>query len=154
MKTLNTNTTTEPTQKEISEVQASFCPFEYLDIEAAIDTAKAAGYKPSFVNETVEQFADEIGLKLTEIDPNYCVYEQLLQEAREEIELITGYDFINDNTTGEIHTLGNYLCTSYDYTGDSIEELKQALKQALKSEEIETLREATQWFLNELEISI
>jgi hypothetical protein len=30
------------------------------------------------------------------LDPVYCILEHILQQARNQIEDITGYDFIND----------------------------------------------------------
>jgi hypothetical protein len=48
-----------------------------------------------------------------------------MQTARNKIEEITGYDFINDfsGCWTEINVLGNFMCSSIDYSDAAIEEL-------------------------------
>ena len=53
--------------------------------------------------------------------------DHILQMARNHIEEITGYDFINDfsGSGTEIYTHSNFMCSSYDYSSNAIEELKE-----------------------------
>jgi len=53
--------------------------------------------------------------------------------ARNKIDDVTKYDFINDYSgTGEIYTYGNYMCSSYDYSDEFREELKEKTKPYMK----------------------
>ena len=63
----------------------------------------------------------------TDIDPVYSVLDHILQMARNHIEEVTGYDFMNDfsGTETEIYTYGNYMCSSYDYSIEAVSELKE-----------------------------
>lgn len=51
-----------------------------------------------------------------DIDPVAAIMEHALQMARNDIEEITGYDFMNDfaGTGSEVYTAGNYMCSSFD----------------------------------------
>ena len=78
--------------------------------------------------------------------------EHILQMARNHIDDVTGYDFINDFTDGgtEIYTYGNYMCSSYDYSTKAIEELKNVVL-PYREQLLENQR--CKYFLGELEIS-
>ncbi len=46
--------------------------------------------------------------------------------ARNNIEEITNYDFINDysGSSSEIYTYGNFMCSQYDWSEDALDELR------------------------------
>ncbi len=49
--------------------------------------------------------------------------------ARNKIEEITWYDFINDysGSWSQIYVYGNFMCSSFDYSDSAIEELKDKI---------------------------
>ncbi len=143
--------TTEATEAQINDAISSFNPFGYLDIQTAINAALQAGKTTDFVYESVCDFSENCGVKINDCDPVYCVMDAILQEARNEIDDLTGFDFCNDCTEGEIYTAGNFMCTSYDYKEQSKEELINALTESKII--IEDLSQATQYFLSEIEIN-
>lgn len=135
------------TPEQVNQFCREFVPFGYLDIQTAIDTAIQAGKSVEWAAEQVNEFMDSTGsTNINGVDCVYCVYDSILQEARTEIEELTGYDFMNDNTQGEIETHGNYMATSYDRKDEAYTELIGKLDGI----DIETLSETTQWFLNEI----
>lgn len=147
----NENLNTQATELQIQNAITSFNPFGYLDIKAATNAALQAGKTTDFVYESVSEFADSCGMKIEDCDPVYCVMDAILQEARTEIEEVTGLDFCNDFESGEFYTVGNYMSTSYDYKTETKKELIEALKNV--NAIIENLSDSTQYFLSELEIS-
>ncbi len=73
--------------------------------------------------------------------------------ARNYIDEVTGYDFLNDfsGSGSEIYTFGNYLCSSYDWSDEAREELKPKVipfqKELMKNK-------WCRYFLSELEIGV
>jgi hypothetical protein len=123
-----------------------------MDMQAAVTSAIQAGKDSCYVYECVSEFAESCGMPIDKCDPVYCVMDSIMQEARSEIEQMTGFDLCNDIQDGSIDTAGNYMCTTYDYSGNAIEELTQVIKG--KELNMEDFSEATQYFLSELEISL
>jgi hypothetical protein len=154
----------ESNTKEISDFQANFCVMGSGDIDRAIDVAKEtdilktmgySGYIPDALYERLEDYADELGYKdrINDIDIVAILYEDILQNARNDIEKKTKYDFINDfSGRGEIYVAGNFLATNYDYTEEAKEELQQILID--NNVKINNFSKATQWFLDEIEIDL
>ena len=136
------------TEKEISNFVFHLVPFGYLDIKSAIEAAIESGHDEDWAAEQVTNFMDDTNIKIEDIDPVYCVYDAILQEARNEIEQETGFDFLNDGA--EVSTYGNFMCTSYDYEEESKKLLIERL--AEKEIQIEDLSENTKWFLSQIEI--
>lgn len=141
----------EVTERDRERYMGQLVPYGYLDINAAIQTAKEAGYDAEWAADQVIRIVDECDNKIENVDPVAEVYESILQEARDEIEQETEYDLCNDvkARTG-IYTAGNYCVTSYDYSEEAIDELREIL--VGKEVDIDSLSEATQWFLKEIGI--
>jgi len=80
--------------------------------------------------EIIDDFRENCGESdFSKIDPVYSVLEYILQKARNRIEEVTGYDFMNDflgNGT-EVYTHGNYMCSSYDYSSGAVLEFKEKI---------------------------
>jgi hypothetical protein len=148
---MTTKFNAEVTDRDIKSFLTYLVPFGSSDIHAAIEHAINAGHDADWAAEQIEDFMDQCDVKIDDIDPVYCVMESILQEARGEIEQETGFDLCNDAEQGEIHTYGNYMCSSYDYK----EEAKQELINVLAKHDIEVddLSENTQYFLDQCEIS-
>ena len=147
-----TEITTEVTDLHRLEFLSTLAPFGYRDIDAAIKIALECGERSEYAAEQITEYMESTDAKITDVDPVYCVLESILQYSRNEIEQQTGYDFINDNTSREIYTYGNFMCSSYDYNEESIKELKKHLKKAKVS--ASDFSSKTLYFLSEIGINI
>lgn len=143
------NTTKEEIDYHFDQFTNYLIPFGSMDIRSAITTAIEAGFNGEWAAQQVEEFVESTGIFLDEIDPCYCVYEALLQIARNEIEDVTEHDFVNDQD--EIYVHGNFMCTTFDYKQEAIDSLVEVLK--LHKVKESDFNEATRWFLQELEIT-
>lgn len=94
-----------------------------------------------------------MGEKITDVDICYIAYDHVLQMARNKISEVLDYDFMNDGPG--IDTCGNYCCTSYDYTEEAINELREKLKEATE-EQKEELKENkfVMQFFREIDIDV
>lgn len=142
---------TKATEQMVSNAIHDFCPFGYLAMQAAVNAAIQAGKDSSFVYECVSEFSESCDAPIDKFDPVYCVMDTILQEARTEIENLTGHDFCNDSIGTEPYTAGNFMCTSYDYSSTAREQIIEKL--AENDIAIEDLEDATQYFLSGIEIS-
>ena len=125
----------------------SLIPFGSADIRALIVTAINAGKDGDWCAEQIEEFTESTGIsKLSDIDPNYVIYDSLLQEARNEIDELTDIDILND-LSEEVYVSGNYMCTTLDYSEEAKEELLNVLKE-IKEED---LTDAIKWLISELD---
>lgn len=136
------------TDSQVNDFITEFCPFGYMDCKAAVETAYEAGFDSQWAADQVQEFCESTGSKIGDVDPCYCVYNSILQGARNEIDNLTSFDIQND---ASFDTYGNFMCTSYDYN----EESKQSLLEKLAENDvnIEDLEEATQYFLSQVEVS-
>ncbi|MCG7549029.1 MULTISPECIES: hypothetical protein [unclassified Pseudoalteromonas] len=81
----------------MSELQGYFCPFGSLDIRAICKIGDDLDMHEGELFEIIDDFRESIGSESWDnIDPVYCVLDYVLQEARNRVSEITGYDFIND----------------------------------------------------------
>ncbi len=90
------------------------------------------------------------------IDPVYCILDHILRMARNEINDVLSYDFINDLTCGEeIYTYGNFMCSIYIASDEAMQELIEKLG-AATSEQLRQLRDNSfvAYFLEQVEIDI
>ncbi|WP_344853735.1 hypothetical protein [Pedobacter jeongneungensis] len=115
----------------------------------AVENALSAGYDSDWAYEQVEAFADQCCMKISEVDPCYVVMDSIMQEARNEIEGLTGFDLQND---AGFEVYGNYMCTCYDWRDEDIEGLKQALKENEVTSD--DLSDATIHWLGMVEVNI
>lgn len=142
----NTNFINQETERAIAE----FCPFGYLDLKAATTAALEAGKTSDYVYEQTQEFAESCDMQIDKCDPVACVFDSLMQEARNEIEELINYDFLNDfSGNGEIYVFGNLLDTHY-FGEEGKDELKAKLQEA--KIKLEDLSEVTQWFLHNCQI--
>ena len=134
-------------ETEIGHFKSQFVPFGSADIYRAVEVALEVGEDGDWAGEHCISLIEESEIPIDKLDVVCVVYETILQEARNEIEDSTGFDFCNDGA--EIYVAGNYLATSFDWSGDE----PQIIKNKLISCEItfEDLSKKTQWFLKEIE---
>lgn len=140
---MNTN---ERIQYETESFLKQLIPFGSGDIRAVIETALEAGKDGDWAGEQINNYVEETGSKLEDIDPNYIIYDSLLQEARTDIEQLTGKDILND-TQSQIAVYANFMCTSFDYTEEAKNELIEILKDVNKDDYTDVIN----WLLSELE---
>jgi len=139
-------------KNEVNALQLYFCPFGFLDVKAICEIGDSLWIYESELFEIIDNDRESMGYDHYEnFDPVASVLEHVLQMARNKIEEVTGYDFINDYSgsgTG-IYTYWNYMCSSYDYS----EEAKSELSEKLSSYLSELMEDKwCQYFLTELEI--
>jgi len=115
---------------DIRELQFHFCPFGYLDVQATCNIWNEIWLHEYELFEIIDDARENLGCSdFDNIDPVASVLEHILQMARNRIEELTGYDFINDfswNWT-EIYTYWNCMCSSYDYSENAVSELQEKI---------------------------
>jgi hypothetical protein len=111
---------------DIADFRASFCPYGYMDIKIACEVVREAGHTVEELINDIEQFSDECQTKIADIDPVYMAYRIVFEEARRQIEELTGKDICNDVKSG-IEIAGNFMCTQFDYTNEAKEEFLQII---------------------------
>lgn len=120
---------------EVRELQQHFCPFGYLDLQQACKIWDQVWLYESDLFEIIDDFRESCGFwDFEKLDPVYCILEHILQMARNQIEELTGYDFMNDfsGSWSEIYTYGNFMCSSFDYSEDARAELIVKVKPHLQ----------------------
>ena len=139
------------TENQIVREYDNFCsaliPFGSLDIRTAVNVALEVEEDGDWVAECVQEFIESTDSPFNSVDVVCCVYDAILQEARNEIDNLIDFDFCNDDA--EIYTCGNYMATSYDWSDDAPTKIKDKL---IENEIVfEDLSIKTQWFLNSIE---
>lgn len=124
-----------------------------MDVRVAIEFFLDVGLTGYDLAEQVNEFCDDVGEKITDVDICYIAYDYVLQMARNKISKVLDYDFTNDGPG--IDTYGNYCCTSYDYIEEAINELREELEEATE-EQKEELKEDkfVMQFLREIAIDV
>lgn len=132
-------------EEETSYFHYNIVPFGSSDVKATIETSLEAGKSGDWVAEQIQEYCDSTETQLKNIDVVYCVYDALLQEARNEISQATNKDILND-LSPSIEVYGNYMCTSFDC---SQETAKKTLNLALKVKK-EDRSKTLNWFIDKL----
>lgn len=136
-------------EKEYNTFIKCMIPFGSLDIKTALETALEVEENSEWVAKIVNDFMEETNIAMEDVDVVYCVYDAILQEVRNEIDDLIGFDFANDDA--EIYTYGNYMSTSYDWSEDA----PQKIVDRLTTNKIvfSNLTVKTQWFLKSIEVN-
>jgi hypothetical protein len=101
-------------RNDTRELQLHFCPFGFLDIRAACAIWNEIWLYEYELFEIIDDARENLGCSdFDNIDPVASVLEHILQIARNKIEELTGYDFINDFSWSwtEIYTYWNCMCS-------------------------------------------
>ena len=142
-------------------------PFGNLDLERAlqiledlqnIDRDKFDNYFLKYQNTTLlsvilyrilDEEAEDLGMKIKDLDPCYEVLNYILQVARNEIFEKTDFDIQNCKYSIEVYE--NYLDSSFDHSEEAVTDLEKAIKESDKS--IEELKENifVNYLLNEIQ---
>ena len=140
-------------EKQMDEFTSWFIPWGSRDVECAVDFIEEHDLDMEEIQEQIEQFCEECDVKLGDIDVVSQVYEHTLQMARNKISEVLNFDFINDATSGEICVAGNYMCTSFDYSQEALDELKEVLDKATPEQKEKMLENVYyKAFITELDI--
>ena len=141
---MNNKFNQQPTESQVNDMAAAFNPFGWLDLRAAVTEAINAGYDADWAAEQVQEFAESCGMSIDRCDPVYCVMSSILQEARNEIDNITGFDIQNDAC---FDVYGNFMASSWDIDEDGKTEL--IAKLAENEVNLEDLSDCTQYWIYE-----
>lgn len=139
-------------ESNIRDFYSQVVSYGYLDIKRAIEVFLECGLNGDELGEAVLRFSEDTETPLKDIDVCYIAYDYILQESRNKLDSVLGFDFLNEGGGTSIYVYGNYMCTSYD----DYEGLKRELKERFKSlskDDIQELREdkVLSWFLNEID---
>lgn len=137
----------EKLEREVEYFNAALIPFGSADIRTAVETALEAGKDGQWAAEQITEYMDSTGTKIDDIDPVYCVFDSLLQEARNDIDNLTGKDILND-TRDQVYVAGNYMCTSMDYSTSAQQELAEIMHTIDKDD----YTDAMTWLWNECDL--
>lgn len=114
---------TKVTERDMQDFYQTYCPFGYLDIQAAIRVFKAAGKDTDDLMDAIDEFADSCGIEKDKIDVVGVAYDALHQEARTFIETATNVDICNETPYYGVNVSGNYMCTQFDGKTEDFEAL-------------------------------
>ena len=134
-------------EREIECFKSQFIPFGSADIYRAVEVALEVGEDGDWAGEQSVNIAEELQTPIDKLDVVYCVYDSILQDARNEIEQCIKFDFCNDGA--DIYVAGNYLATSSDWSDNAPETIKNKLIEC--DVDWKDLSLKTQWFLNQIE---
>lgn len=138
-------------KNEISDFNANILPYGYLDVKAGIQHFIEYGKSGYQLAQAVEEFCEDTATPLKDVDVAFVAYDVVLQEVRNEISDLIGFDICND---ANFYTYGNYCCTNYDYSEEDKEKLISAITEAEQGKREELLNnEKIKLFLDEVEIS-
>jgi len=121
----------ERNEREFDRFTSSITDFGSGDIASAVEKADEVGIRGSELADIVREFGDDTGTPLNDIDVVAVLYDHILQNARNEINSVLGFDIQND---ADFYVAGNYLATTYDYSSESNEDLKGILMEATRDE--------------------
>lgn len=143
--------------REIGSFNSSITDFGSGDIASAVEKGDEIGLSGSEVADLSREFADDTRTDLSDVDPVATVYEHELQMARNKIDSVLDYDFINDfeGDGTEIYTAGNFLATSFDYSQDAHDQLEKKIKDAKPEQKKELMDDIfVKVFLEDVDIDI
>jgi hypothetical protein len=135
------------TESRMFNFLANLVPLGSLDVESAIETSIKIGYCEEWLAEKVRDFKDACDVPLEDIDVVAVVYDVIYQDALNEIEELTSVNFESD-FKNNCTLAANYLCTTFDCSGEFVEEMEALLSE--HGIEKESLTLATQYFLDEI----
>lgn len=125
------------------------------DIGEAIDKALSVGMDSKELAELIESFHEETGTDYEDIDIVAVLYDYILQMARNKIDEVLKYDFLNDFTGdgSEFYVAGNYMATTYDHSQSAVDELKDILIMATKEQQSELSKDVfVKSFFNDIDL--
>ena len=133
--------------REYDNFTSAMVTYGSMDIRRAVTIAIEVEEDGDWVAEVVQEQAEQMGMNVNDLDIVSEVYNDILQTSRNEIDDLINFDFCNDGA--DIYVAGNYCATSYDWSDNSNEIIKEKL---IENEiEFSDLSVKCQWFLTEIE---
>lgn len=133
--------------REYGNFTSAMVTYGSMDIRRAVYVAIEVEEDGDWVAEVVQEQAEQMGMNVNDLDIVSEVYNDILQTSRNEIDDLINFDFCNDGA--DIYVAGNYCATSYDWSDNSNEIIKEKL---IENEiEFSDLSVKCQWFLTEIE---
>ena len=133
--------------REYDNFTSAMVTYGSMDIRRAVYVAIEVEEDGDWVAEVVQEQAEQMGMNVNDLDIVSEVYNDILQTSRNEIDDLINFDFCNDGA--DIYVAGNYCATSYDWSDNSNEIIKEKL---IENEiEFSDLSVKCQWFLTEIE---
>ncbi len=107
-------------------------PFGSSDIWHCVDTALNVDLSMSELKDIITEYCESCDINPFDdskhtLDINYILWDYILQQARYEIEKLTGIDIESDLS---VYVSGNYMCTSFDWKSEDPEEIELGLRDA------------------------
>ena len=133
--------------REYDNFTSAMVTFGSMDIRRAVTVACEVEEDGDWVAEVVQEQAEQLEMNVNDLDIVSEVYNQILQESRNEIDDLIDFDFCNDGA--DIYVTGNYCATSYDWSDNANETIKERLIE--NGIDFEDLSVKCQWFLTEIE---
>ena len=133
--------------REYDNFTGAMVTFGSMDIRRAVTVAIEVEEDGDWVAELMQNRAKDYEMNVNDLDIVSEVYNQILQESRNEIGNLIDFDFCNDGA--DIYVAGNYCATSYDWSDNANETIKEKLIE--NNIEFSDLSVKCQWFLTEIE---
>ena len=125
----------ETIDREYDDFTSGITDYGSADIATAVEKFKEVGLGGRELADRVREWSDETETPIGDVDVVYVAYDYILQNARNEIDSVLGFDISNDIEGGtEFYVAGNYMATSYDYSTEAVDQLRGVLKKASKSD--------------------
>ena len=135
--------------REYGNFTSAMATYGSLYIRRAITIACEVEEDGDWVANVVQEQAEQLEVDVFKLDIVVEVYEDILQTSRNEIDDLINFDFCNDGAA--IYVARNYLTTSYNWSNNANETIKEKL---IENEiEFSDLSIKCQWFLTEIGVN-
>ena len=127
--------TKEQSNREFDEFTNSITDFGSGDIATAVEKFHEVGLNGRELADEVREFSDSTGTPINDIDVVAVAFDFILQNARNKIDEVLDFDIVNDIEDGtEFYVAGNFMATSYDFSEEAVDQLRNELKKASKTQ--------------------
>lgn len=101
------------------------------DVGSAVDKATSVDVSGSELSDLIQEFHDDTETPFEDIDVVSVIYDHILQNARNEIDSVLGFDIQND---ADFEVAGNFLATTYNHSTESLDDLREKFRNASQTE--------------------
>ena len=121
-------TTDEITSKDYDYLMGLLCPWGSLDVWHMVKNAESCDISMNELSDILQEQAEAWGINLYDgqTDVNALLNDYILNQARNDIEELTGIDILNDY---DVHFFANYLDCPLQYSTECQEAIEQVIKE-------------------------
>ena len=121
-------TTDEMTNKDYDYLMGLLCPWGSLDVWHMVKNAESCDISMNELSDILQEQAENWGINLydSQTDVNALLNDYILNQARNDIEELTGIDILNDF---DVYFFANYLDCPLQYSTECQEAIEQAIKE-------------------------